>query len=234
MARISTLMVMMSFGLAAGCGNAGPGDTTLRYAQTEDPKQSLLVEAAANGDMRIEDGDGRAVFVRDGVAYVVVTTPSGGSAVANVDDYMAVGAEVRARMIAAGVMTGDRDDTRYEARVEGARKIGEWHGDVVAISPVDAAGVTQTIVMSPDPALADVRGVAVKALETFERPSRAVLVYPEQFVQLTTATLARGMPISFDRMDLKEIGRQPIAADRFDLPQKPVSRAELREVMANN
>ena len=217
---------------AAACGSAGKADTVLRYVSPDDAKNTLVIEASAGGDMRIEDDRGQVVLVRDGVNYLLFSPPAGGRAVVRLEDYLAVGAEVRARMIEDGAMTAGEDNTRYEVRPKGSRTIGKWKGEAVTIGPVDASGVTQDIVVSTDPSLADVRQVAVTALEAFEKPSRAVLVYPRQFQQLVGETLARGMPVSYDGRDLSEIGHGAVAPDRLELPQTPLTREQLRTLMA--
>lgn len=229
MGRFSTAAIAAIFLTTAGCGKA---DTVLRYVDPDDAKMTLVIEASGDGKIRIEDDRGQAVIVRDGEKYLVFTPPGAkAKAVTRVADYLAVGGEVRARMIKAGAMTSSEDKTPYAARPQGARTIGKWKGDGVEIGPVDAPGVTMTIVTSTDPTLAGARAVAVPALEAFEEPSRAVLVYPTQYVKLTSEALAKGMPVSFNGLDLKEISTGPVAATRFDLPQKPLTRDGLRALL---
>ncbi len=230
MGRFSNAAIAAIFlTMTAGCGKA---DTVLRYVDPDDAKMTLVIEASGDGKMRIEDDRGQVVIVRDGEKYLVFTPPGGkAKAVTRVADYMAVGGEFRARMVANGAMSTDEENTRYEIRPQGAKTIGKWKGDGVEIGPVDASGVTMTIVTSPDPTLAEARPIAVTALEAFEEPSRAVLVYPKQYVKLTSDTLAKGMPVSFNGLDLKEVGKGPVAATRFDLPQTPLTRNQLRALM---
>ena len=233
MKPISTLAAAALLLLAAaGCGSAAKADTVLRYAAPDDAQNTLVIEASADGDMRIEDGRGQVVIVRDGEDYLLFTPPAGGRAAVRLEDYLAVGAEVRARMIESGAMTTSGENRRYEVRPNGSRSIGKWRGEAVEIGPVDGSGVTQDIVTSTDPSLADVRQVAVTALEAFEKPSRAVLIYLRQFQQRVSETLARGMPVSYDGRDLREVGRGPVAAARFELPQAPLTREQLRVLMA--
>jgi hypothetical protein len=232
MMRIAQLMfAALCLAATVGCGGADAADTTLRYASPDNPDDTLVIEADSDGRMRVEDSHGRMVILRDGERYVVFSPPSGGRAATRLDDYMAVGAELRERMVRSGAMTGESDDTRYAVRQEGARTIGSWQGTVYSIDPVEAPGVSQEIVISDDPALADVRHVAVTALEAFEQPSRAVLVFPQAFDRLTTETLARGMPVSFNGLDLQTISRDPVAADRFELQESVLSRDQLRDLM---
>jgi len=232
MKPIPTLAVAAMLLIAlTGAGSAAKADTVLRYAAPDDPQNTLVIEASADGDMRIEDGRGQVVIVRDGENYLLFTPPAGGRGVTRLEDYLAVGAEVRASMIESGAMTTSGENARYEVRPNGSRTIGKWRGDAVEIGPVDGSGVTQDIVISTDPSLADVRQVAVKALEAFEKPSRAVLIYPGQFQQRVSETLARGMPVSYDGRDLREVGRGPVAAARFELPQAPLTREQLRMLM---
>lgn len=221
----------MCLSVMSACGSA-KADTVLRYVSPSDPKSTLTIEASGDGKMRIEDDRGQVVIVRDGEKYLVFTPPGGNAkAVTRVADYMAVGGEVRARMVAAGAMTEGEDNTPYAPRPQGARTVGKWKGEAVEIGPVDAPGTIMTIVTSTDPTLAEAHKIAVPALEAFEEPSRAVLVFPKQYVTLTSQTLAKGMPVSFNGLDLKEIGTGPVAATRFDLPQKPLTRDELRALM---
>lgn len=215
----------------AACGSADAADTTLRYASVDNPDDTLVIEAA-DGRMRVEQSRGQMVIVRDGEEFLVFSPPSGGRAVARLADYLAVGGEVRARMVASGAMTGTSDDSPYSVREEGARTVGQWQGSVYSINPVNASGVSQEIVISTDPGLAEARAVAVAAFEALERPSRAVLVYPDQFVRLSSETLARGMPISYDGLQLRAVDHSPVAAERLELPQQPLSREQLRELMA--
>ncbi len=52
--------------------------------------------------LRVEDGRGRVVIVRDGATFLVFPSPSGERVAARLEDYLAVGAEIRQHMVEAG------------------------------------------------------------------------------------------------------------------------------------
>jgi len=224
-----TASVAISLALTVTCDRA-EADTTLRYASSADSNETLTIEAASDGRLRVEDGRGQMVLTRDGVTYITAFLPSRERIVVRLDDYMAVGAELRSRLLESGVLQRD-DSTRYAPRPEGARTIGSWQGIVYSIGPVEAPGMTRELVISGDPALADVQRVAAAGLEAFERPSRAVLLYPDAVVRWTSETLARGMPISYEGMNLQSVSREPVPAERFEPPQPILSRDQLRSQM---
>ena len=217
--------------LAAACDRAA-ADTTLRYAVPDNPKQTFTIEAASEGRLRVEDEFGQVMLTRDGVTYLIFSPPSGGRAVTRLDDYLAVGAELRARMLEDGFLSRD-DPTRYAPRQTGTstRTVGSWQGHVYEIGPVEDSGLDREIVISTDPALAEVRPLAVAAFEALERRKRAIMIYPEPVVRWTSETLSRGMPISYDGLDLQSIGREPIPPDRFEVPQPLLSRDQLRALL---
>ncbi|WP_114951885.1 hypothetical protein [Sphingosinicella terrae] len=232
MRALWTMMAALSLAVLPGCGEADAADTTLRYAVPDNPQDSLVIQAASDGRMRIEDGRGRLVLVRGDETLIVFLPPSGGRAAARLEDYLAVGAEVRERMVAAGAMTEGPDVERYAVRQGEPRTVGAWQGTTWSIDPVEAPGVTQEIVVSTDPALADVQRVAVDGFEAFEQPTRAVLVFPGEYLRLSRETMARGMPISVDGLDLQSVSRDPIPAGRFELNEPLLSRDQLRELVA--
>ncbi len=219
----------MSLALTVACDRAA-ADTTLRYASPDNPGETLTIESGSDGRLRVEDGRGQMVLTRDGVTYLTAFLPSRERVVVRLDDYMAVGAELRNRLLESGVLERD-DSTRYAPRPEGARTIGSWQGTLHSIGPVEAPGMIREIVISTDPALADVQRIAVTGIETFERPSRAVLIYPDAVTRWTSETLARGMPISYEGMNLQSVSREPVPAERFEPPQPILSRDQLRSQM---
>lgn len=228
MGALKILLAVIGLVAMTGCGNAQ--DMTLRYESADSPEDRLTIEASG-GNIRAEDGRGQMIIVRDGESYVVFSPPAGGQAVTRIEDYEAVGAEIRARLLASGAFS-DEEDGAYRLEEEGQRTVGAWQGDVYSIGPVEAPGVSMELVISSDPALADARRVATPVFQAFERVSRAILIYPPDFIRLSDETLARGMPLSVSRRALQSIGTDPVPAARFDLPSPALSRDELRARLA--
>ena len=213
------------------CGNAEATDFTLRYAHPEVADLTLTVEAGGDGRLRVEDNQGQWVIVRDGQAYVGVETPSRARVVARLDDYLAVGAERRAAMIRNGVLDAGAAQQPYSLRTQGPRTVGQWRGMAYEVAPNEAPGTLMRLVISDDPAFADIRARAVAALEQFERPSHAVLIYPAAYDRLARDTLARGMPITYNGLNLRSVTRDRVPPARFELPGNPLSRDALRSAM---
>jgi hypothetical protein len=213
------------------CGNAEATDFTLRYAHPEVADLTLTVEAGGDGRLRVEDNQGQWMIVRDGQAYVGVETPSRARVVARLDDYLAVGAERRAALIRNGALDAGAARQAYSLRTQGPRTVGQWRGIAYEVAPNEAPGVLMRLVISDDPAFADIRARAVAALQQFERPSHAVLIYPAAYDRLAQETLARGMPITYNGLNLRSVSRDRVQPTRFDLPGSPLSRDALRSAM---
>jgi hypothetical protein len=213
------------------CNNADEADFTLRYAHPEVADTTLTVEAGGDGRLRIEDDRGQWVIARDGQAYVRVETPGREWVVARLDDYLAVGAERRAAMISNGVLDAGATEQPYSLRTQGARTVGQWRGMAYEVAPDEPPGVLMRLVISDDPAFADIRARAVAALQQYERPAHAVLIYPSDYDRLTQETLARGMPITYNGLELRTVSRDRVQPARFELPGNPLSRDALRSAM---
>jgi hypothetical protein len=226
--RLGWLRLSAALSFAALANAAEAGDATLRYAAADDPRNSLVIEAASPERLRVEDGRGRAVIVRDGETYLVFPAPSGERVAARLEDYLAVGAEIRRRMIEDGVLSGQPDGGRYVARRDGMRAVGAWQGAVWQIGLAEPPGISQEIVVSDDPELADLRDIALAALDAFDRPVLAVLAHPDDFVRLMRETRTRGMPVSIDGVELRSVGRDAISAQRFELDAPLLTRVQLR------
>ena len=213
---------------AAGNQAVAATDLTLRYASPDAPQSTMVIERDSAGRIRISEGERQALIIRDGRTYILFTPPGpGGQIVAQLEDYLAVGAELRARMIAAGAMTGGTDNTAYRLDDRGEASIGQWRGRRYEVSP-QGSGPNLEAVISSDPALADAHAVTRQAIGELERAARAVLVYPEQFTRMSLELLGRGMPIAWNGRTLQSMSTDPVAASRFELPTPPLSRDALR------
>lgn len=210
---------------------AAAADLTLRYASPDAPALTMVIERDSAGRIRVSEGDRQALIIRDGTSFLLFTPPGpGGQIVVRLEDFLAVGAEVRANMVRAGAMTSEPGDTAYRLNDRGEATVGQWRGRRYELSPA-GSGPSLTAVISSDPALSKAHALAVRAIGEFDRPARAVLIYPEQFTRMSAALLGRGLPIEWDGRALQGIATDPVPAARFELPGPVLSRDQLRERM---
>ncbi len=205
-----------------------PTALTLVYASPERPEDRLTIQRDAAGRIRAEEGDGQFIIIRDGTTYLNPRPPGGGERViARLEDMLVIGAEVRANMVRAGVMQEGPDATAYRLVDQGPASVGQWRGRRFELDP-EGSGVTLSAIISDDPALADARALAATVLEARARLEGAVFVFPEQYVRLEAELRGRGMPIMWDRQELRSISTDPVPASRFELPGPVLSREALR------
>lgn len=226
LALMGTLLLLAC--AAGGETTAAASDLTLRYANPEAAEDTMVIERDSAGRIRVSEGERQALIIREGTTYILFTPPGpGGRIVARMEDYLAVGAEMRANMIRAGALTGDVDNTAYRLNDQGDATVGQWRGRSYELSP-QGSGVSLSAIMSGDPALADARALATRAIGELERASRAVLIYPEQFTRMSTELLGRGMPIAWNGLRLQSMTTEAVPASRFELPSPALSREALR------
>lgn len=228
---------LLAFAFAAGCTSsaaqnnataAPPAALTLRYAHAERADDTLTIERDAAGQVRAEEGDGQFIIIRDGIIYLNPQPPGGGERViARLEDYLAVGAELRANMVRGGAMQDGPDTTAYRLVDQGPAGVGQWRGRRYELDP-EGPGVTLSAIISDDPALAGARTLAAAVLEARTRLEGAVLVFPEQYVRLEAELRGRGMPIMWDHQELRSVSTDPVPASRFELPGPVLSRDALR------
>ena len=232
MVRVAMVVfALMSALLMAGCGSAEAADITLEYASPDYPEDTIAIYAGPGGEVRTIAPNGQGFLTLDGQTYVIFTRGGPEPSVTKLQDYLAVGAELREQLIEVGVMVRDGADTPYTLEERGAQAIGPWNGDRYEIDPRES-GPTDDIVISTDPALADVREVAGPAFVTLNRISGAVLVFPGEFTRLTEQVLANGVPLRINGLELQSVSREPIPDEQFALPGPVLDRAALRDRMA--
>ena len=183
---------------------------------------SITVQAAANGDARVESG--QQVLVRNGGTEYLVLTDSKGKFAAKVPDFIAVMGE----MMREGGMkpTGLGPQSDYELIKKGTETVAGIAGDVwnVRAKPAKDAKAgppTETIeaVVSSDPALAGIG----KALSMQTRLGTAGMQQVQggqgNLEKRVEEMLDKGMVLRFgDALKLDKIEKAPIDAKTFALP----------------
>ncbi|MES2445317.1 MAG: hypothetical protein V4574_21025 [Pseudomonadota bacterium] len=207
--RLAALLLLLP--LAAQTAPPPPGDLTAIY---KDPKarDALRIEIAANGDMRIQQTQGRYLLSHDGHDYLVTAGP-GGPVVMRVED---IAAARTGEMSAAG-------DPELRLAAGEDVVIGGRTGTVYSPDPRPAGG--PPIVISRDPALAPIGRAFSRRLELEAVLSRG----PGTESAALRSVLASGTPLRLDGADLQSIRAGPIPASRFALPATPETPERVRE-----
>jgi hypothetical protein len=204
----------------AACSKA-PEDTTARYT-LGGGVGTITVQAAANGDARVESG--QQVLVRNGGTEYLVLTDSKGRFAAKVSDFIAAMGEM---MREEGMKpTGLGPQSDYDLVKKGTETVAGIAGDVWNVSAkpakdAKAAPPTETIeaVVSSDPALANVG----KALSMQTRLGTAGMQQVQggqgNLEKRVEEMLDKGMVLRFgDALKLDKIDKAPIDAKVFALP----------------
>lgn len=204
----------------AACSKA-PEDTTARYT-LGGGVGTITVQAAANGDARVESG--QQVIVRNGGTEYLVLTDSKGRFAAKVSDFIAAMGEM---MREDGMKpTGLGPQSEYDLVKKGTETVAGVAGDVWNVSAkpakdAKAAPPTETIeaVISSDPALANVG----KALSMQTRLGTAGMQQVQggqgNLEKRVEEMLDKGMVLRFgDALKLDKLEKAPIDAKVFALP----------------
>lgn len=199
-------------------------DVTLRYAATDDPDRTLVIEADDAGRIRAEDSNGQSILISERATLMLF--PGKDRAFTRLEDFRIVGGEIRAELVADGRLVAGGDQP-YRLADEGAATIGTWRGKRYSIDP-EGPGITQEIVIATDPSLAEARRAAVKIFETLNIIGGAVLIEPPQFTRLVKEVLAKGMPIAVDGLVLKSIATGKVPEARFAAPASVLTLDQLR------
>lgn len=202
----------------AACSKA-PEDVTARYALTGGPGV-ITVQAAANGDARLDSGQ-QALVHKGGVDYVV-TTDAKGPFAAKMDDFLAVIGEL-AREDGMKPRPAPPEQGEFELTKTGTDTIAGMKGDIWRITPKDPAkgvpGQTVDAVVSSDPAFVHVG----KALSMQTRLGAGMQQLQggggSKIDKLVEEMLGKGMVLRFDNtLKLDKIEKAPIDAKVFALP----------------
>jgi hypothetical protein len=211
----------------AACSKA-PEDVTARYT-LGGGAGTITVQAAANGDARIEAGQQQLVR-RGGDEYLLLTDAKGRFA-AKVTDFIAVVGEM---MKEAGFKPmGTPPQGEYDLAKQGTETIAEVPGDVWKVSAKKGpASETFEAVISSDPAYANVG----KALQMQTRLGAAQAMQMQggqsNLEKRVEEMLSKGMVLRFaDALKLDKIEKGPIDPKTFTLPTV-LDKAALKTRMA--
>ena len=200
----------------AACSKA-PEDVTARYTLGGGPG-GVTVQAAANGDARLESGQ-QALVHKGGVDYMLITDAKGPFA-ANMTDFLAVIGEL---MREEGMKPpAAAPQGEFELAKTGTDTIAGIKGDIWRITPKDPAkgpGQTVEAVISSDPAFAHVG----KALAMQTRLGAGMQQLQggggSKVDKLVAEMLGKGMVLRFDNtLKLDKVEKGPIDAKAFTLP----------------
>lgn len=178
--------------------------------------ESLRIEAAANGDLRIGDGRDRYLLWKDGEGYVVSAGP-GGPVVERMADIAAARAD--AGVTGAAVAKPEEWVAGESATVNGRT------GTVYSVKGIKSPDPGWLPVFSSDPALAPVAKALARRGEFW-----AIMPAAENDPSAPglLKLLATGAPLRLSGNMLAMIDNKPIPATRFALPAAPEPSAEVR------
>lgn len=197
----------------AACSKA-PEDVTARYTLGGGPG-GVTVQAAANGDARLESGQ-QALVHKGGVDYMLITDAKGPFA-ANMTDFLAVIGELMreegAKPPAAAPQQGE-----YALDKTGTDTIAGIQGDIWRITAKGTPGQTVEAVISSDPAFAHV-GKALAMQTRLGAGMQALQGGVGNLDKRVEEMLGKGMVLRFENtLKLDKIEKGPIDAKSFALP----------------
>lgn len=197
----------------AACSKA-PEDVTARYTLGGGPG-GVTVQAAANGDARLESGQ-QALVHKGGVDYMLITDAKGAFA-ANMTDFLAVIGELMreegVKPPAAAPQQGE-----YELSKTGTDTIAGIKGDIWRITAKGTPGQTVEAVISSDPAFAHV-GKALAMQTRLGAGMQALQGGVGNLDKRVEEMLGKGMVLRFENsLKLDKIEKGPIDAKSFALP----------------
>lgn len=210
--------------LATACAPARPADVVLVY--TRDSGGELIVRASASGDAQVEAG-GR-VFIRRGGEEYVVFRDAGGSFAARAADYAALIEEDAAK---APPLPGPAYELREEERTE---LVAGVRGTIWSVVPRYTRSLSAAeAAISPDPSLAvAAKGLALQARLTIAANARES-GGPGSLEEAMAALFEKGLVVRMgSALRLERVDPGPVTVQDFELPGKPLGRAELRRRLA--
>lgn len=199
----------------AACSKA-PEDVTARYT-LGGGVGTVTVQAAANGDARVEAGQQK--LVRKGGTEYLVLTDAKGSFAAKSSDFIAVMGDM---MKEAGIKPmAMPPQVEYDLTKQGAETIAEIKGDVWKVAPKQPTPGAESFeaVITSDPAFANV-GKALE-MQTKLGAAQAEQIQGGQgnLEKRVGEMLGKGMVLRFaDALKLDKVEKTPIDPKVFDLP----------------
>ena len=225
------MKMVVSLFLLIGASSPALADLTAKYAK---PGTAFMmtVEIASNGDLRGDAGQpGQSFLTRDGHDYFLKATPTG-TAVMRIEDMGTVIAEqmakldpqLRAQMqrYAPVIKLVEKGTMMINGRIGAAYFMQADNG---TLAP------TPWVVISKDPALASLGSAMAHqfAMSFATMPATAGTARSANML----AVLMTGTPISFAGVELQSVDLAPIPTSHFDLPAKPKSLDEVRQLMTS-
>lgn len=228
MRRTASLCVALTVLLAAAPSAAGMRAV---YHGESEPKV-LEVEAGDAGELRIgKPGDPAYAIEREGRFYMVQPGPDGKTMVFAVEDMAAVLGEAMPPFFAKLFSDAARASPSPPPKMEraGNRTVAGFPGEVWKVTLKGNPPDVQEMVFSTDPALKPVGQALGRFLESMMLMATPLLgEMAGDMVKEMRSVFAVGTPLeSVGRFRLVEAKPAEIPAERFELPAKPATRADI-------
>jgi hypothetical protein len=216
---------------------AGPSLAGMRavYHGESEPKV-LEVETGETGELRIgKPGDPAYAIEREGRFYMVQPGADGKLLVFAVEDMAAVLGEAMPPFFANLFSDAARASPSKPPKMEraGSRTVAGFPGEVWKVTVNGKPPEVQEMVFSSDPALKPVGRALGRFMESMMLMATPLLgEMAGEMVKEMRQVFSVGTPLeSVGRFRLVEAGPAEIPADRFALPAKPATRAEIEAQM---
>lgn len=228
MLRSTTLGLALIALLAAAPAEAGMRAV---YHGESEPKV-LEVETGDAGELRIgKPGDAAYAIERDGRFYLVQPGPDGKPLVFAVEDMAAVLGESLPPFFATLFSEAARTNPSPPPKMEraGSRTVAGFPGEVWKVTLNGNPPNVQEMVFSRDPALKPVGRALGRFIESMMLMATPLLgEMAGEMVKEMRSVFAVGTPLeSVGRFKLVEAKAADVPAERFQLPAKPATRAEI-------
>jgi hypothetical protein len=228
MRRTAGLCLALIALLAAGPSFAGM--RAVYHGETE-PKV-LEVETGDAGELRIgKPGDPAYAIERDGRFYMVQPGPDGQPLVFAVEDMAAVLGKSLPPLFATLFSEAARANPSPPPQMErlGSRTVAGFPGEVWKVTLNGNPPNVQELVFSSDPALKPVGRALGRFLESMMLMATPLLgEMAGEMAEEMRSVFAVGTPLeSVGRFRLVEAKAADIPAERFQLPARPATRAEI-------
>jgi hypothetical protein len=214
---------------------AVPADAGMRAVYHGETEPRILeIEAGDAGELRIgKPGDAAYAIEREGRFYLVQPAPEGTVMVVAVEDMAAVLGEALPPLFAAIFSEAARAKPSPPPRMErvGSRTVAGFPGDVWKVTLNGDPPTTQQMVFSTDPALKPVGRALGRFLESMMLMATPMLgEMAGEMVKEMRQVFAVGTPLESEgRFRLVTAKPAEIPPERFELPAKPATRAEIEK-----
>jgi hypothetical protein len=201
--------------LALSACSKAPEDVTARYS-LGGGQGTITVEAAGNGDARVEAG--QQMLVRKGGTEYVLLTDSKGRFAASMNDFVAAMGEV---MKEGGIKPmGTPPQGEYDLAKQGTETVAEIPGDVWKVSAKKGPATESfEAVISSDPAYANVGKALEMQTKLASAQSKLLQGGESNLEKRVGEMLGKGMVLRFaTALKLDKVEKGPIDPKSFALP----------------